>query len=269
MVNNRHSHDPSDDGRLPPSSAPPVASLVCVRDDHREHGFAGALVDLALTLQNGSGDGFDALAEITTGAVGVIPGAEFAAVVVPVEPGRLAARAVQGALPPLLMGLQNTEGQGPCLDAVAQTERVQIREMSAEKRWPRFVPGAVALGVESMICTPLAVGNRVYGSLSLAATEPNAFTREAQSLASAFAVHAAIALTGLHTRQELSAALVSRDVIGQAKGILMERFGVAPDAAFALLVRLSQSLNIKLRLVCEQLCSTRSIPTRSDDHLTG
>lgn len=132
------------------------------------HGFAESLADLALLL-NDQLDEPETLSVITAGAAGVISGAEFAAVVAPAGPGRLEARAAQGALPPLVTALQNTAGQGPCLDAVTRTGQVRIAALAEETRWPRFVPRAAELGVGSMLCTPLTVGDQMFRSLSLVA----------------------------------------------------------------------------------------------------
>jgi ANTAR domain len=77
------------------------------------------------------------------------------------------------------------------------------------------------------------------------------------------AVFAAITEAAAQIRQ-LRTALDSRDVIGQAKGILMERYRLTPDGAFALLARASQDTNVKLREVAAELCRTGSLPGHDD-----
>lgn len=215
--------------------------------------FAAALADLALTVSVG---GADPLTVITEGAVDLIPGTEFAAVVAPAGPGRLEARAVSGPVPPEVIALQNRATVGPCIEAANQTNIVRISDLRTECRWPEFVAPAAEMGVGSMLCLPLTVQDRVYGSLSLAACVPHAFDAESESMAAIFATHATIALAGDEWRRNMTAALSSRDVIGQAKGILMERYRLTPDAAFALLVKASQKTHTKLRVVCEELCQT-------------
>jgi transcriptional regulator with GAF, ATPase, and Fis domain len=111
-----------------------------------------------------------------------------------------------------------------------------------------------------MICTPLVLGTTVLGSLSLGSTAVNAFDEESASLAAIFAAHTATALAAAEGRRQLSAAISSRDVIGQAKGILMERYRIGADAAFAVLVRTSQHTNVKLHDVAVELCEGRSMP---------
>ena len=163
-------------------------------------------------------------------------------------------------MPAAVMGLQNEIGQGPCLDAVAQTDQIRISDITAEERWPLFHGRAAAIGAFSTICTPLAAGTAIYGSLSLVAKTAGALGDESASLAAVFAAHATIALAGAVSLRRLSTALDTRDVIGQAKGILMERYRITPDAAFALLARVSQDTNIKLRDVADALCRTGGLP---------
>ena len=98
------------------------------------------------------------------------------------------------------------------------------------------------------------------GSLSLVSSRPHAFDEEAVGLAAVFAAHATLALVGAEEVRNLTAMVSSRDVIGQAKGILMERLKLTNQEAFATLVRASQNNNIKLRVLCEQLNETGALP---------
>jgi transcriptional regulator with GAF, ATPase, and Fis domain len=220
--------------------------------------FAAALTELALTVH---AEDTDTLAVITEGAVDLIPGTEFSAVVLPAGPGQLETRATCGPQTVEVIGLQNEVGEGPCLDAVRQLEAVWVSNLATESRWPLFSPAANRLGVGSMMCTPLVAQDRIYGSLSLAAGRPDAFDEESRALAAVFAAHAAIALAGRHWRRNMIVALDSRDVIGQAKGILMERYRLSADAAFALLVKASQNSHTKLRTLSDELCRTGVLPT--------
>jgi transcriptional regulator with GAF, ATPase, and Fis domain len=219
--------------------------------------FAAALTELAFTVHLCDSN---PLTVITQGAVDLIPGTEFSALVVPVAPGQLEARAISGELTPQVIALQNEVGEGPCLDTVSQPGPVWVPDLPGETRWPQFSAAATRLGVGSMLCTPLVAQNRVYGSLSLASGRPHAFDEESQALATVFAANTTIALVGQEWRRNMTAALTSRDVIGQAKGILMERYRLTPDAAFALLVKASQHSHIKLRIISEELCRTGELP---------
>jgi transcriptional regulator with GAF, ATPase, and Fis domain len=228
-------------------------------------GFVQALAQLALSLQcelslqREPADAISGLAIITEAAANIIPGADTAAVVVRTRDG-LDARAVHGDLPLAIVDLHNEIGQGPCLDAVAQTSQIQVSDTTAEPRWPLFGERAPAIGAGSLSCTPLAAGTVTYGFLILVAKTAGTLNEESARLAAAFAQHAAVALAGTESRQQLSAALTSRDVIGQAKGILMERYRVTADTAFALLSRVSQDTNTKLRDVADELCHSGGLP---------
>lgn len=90
--------------------------------------------------------------------------------------------------------------------------------------------------------------------------EPHAFDDESRHVGSLFAGHAAVALAAVQERTQLAAAVLTRDLIGQAKGILMERHGLSADQAFTVLVRVSQHTNLKLRDIAEQLTKTGKLP---------
>ena len=225
--------------------------------------FGAALAELALTIRRqsfGTDDDTKALAVIVEGAVSAIGGAQHAAIVVPGDAGQLALSAVHGDLPPLMVAVQNEIGQGPTLDAVRQTEQILLRDAQMDPRWPAFTARAQEWDVRSILCTPLAVQDEVFGSLSLVSTEPDAIDRESQVLAAVFAAHATLALSAVRQARNLEAKADSRDIIGQAKGILMERHQLTGPQAFQTLVRLSQTHNVKLRALCEQLATTGALP---------
>ena len=227
---------------------------------------ASAMAAVALSIQEDGLDLGERLQILTDGAVEIIPGADCAAIVVLDGPQRLTARAVCGQLPPAVMGLQNDLGEGPCLTAVAQVDRVWVPDVARDRRWPRFASRAAALGVQSMVCTPLVLGTTVLGSLTLGSTAVNAFDEESASLAAIFAAHTTTALAATEGRRQLSAAISSRDIIGQAKGILMERYRIDADAAFAVLIRTSQNTNIKLHDVAAELCESGTMAMLTPPH---
>jgi ANTAR domain len=109
----------------------------------------------------------------------------------------------------------------------------------------------------------LTAGPPAAGFLSLISRTAGAFDDQAQDLAAVFAQHAAIALAGKESLRQLQEALRSRDAIGQAKGIMMERHGILPDHAFAILTRVSQAIDVKLRDAAEELCRTGARPAAS------
>jgi len=219
--------------------------------------FARALTGLTMSVQSSR---LDPLTVLIDGATDLIPGAESSAVIVAAGPARLTTRATSGPTGAPVIDLQNAAGQGPGLDAVDRPEPVAVPDLAAEKRWPLFTGAARELGVGSMLCLPLQGGDRILGALSLTATRPHAFDEESRAIAGLFAAYATIALGNEEWRVNLTAALSSRDLIGQGKGILMERFKVTPDAAFTMLVKASQRTHTKLRVVSEELCRTGVLP---------
>jgi len=151
--------------------------------------------------------------------------------------------------------------EGPCLDAVRSEEVVRSDDVVADSRWPRWGPAVTErLGVRSMLCLQLYTTETKHGALNLYATEPGAFSAADQALAGTFAAVAAAALQAAQTEEQLASAVASRTLIGQAQGVIMERYGLSAPNAFSVLSRISQDSNTKLAVVAEQIVATRRIP---------
>jgi hypothetical protein len=137
--------------------------------------------------------------------------------------------------------------------------RVVAHDLAHDERWPVFGPRASALGVASTLSYQLFLhrndGDRL-GALNLFGTRPYAFDQDAVAVGEVFAAHCAAVLASAIAQEGASAALRSRDVIGQAKGILMARHEVDADEAFAMLRRASQREHTKLRVIAERVAST-------------
>ena len=156
--------------------------------------------------------------------------------------------------------LQDETGEGPCLDAIWQQETVRVNDLSTDPRWPVLGPRAEERGVGSMLCLQLFVHRDTLGALDLLAHATSAFTDESEHIGLLLASHAAIAAADAHHFEHVTSALVNRDVIGQAKGILMERERVTANDAFDMLRRASQHLNRKLRDLAEDIATTGEEP---------
>ena len=151
-------------------------------------------------------------------------------------------------VPPMVDAIQYETGEGPCLDAIRHQEVYQTGDLGQERRWPRFATRAQReTGVTSMLCFRLFVAGDTLGALNLYSKAHDAFDEEDRTVGSVFAAHAAVALSSALHDEQMEEALLSRDVIGQAKGMLMAREGVSADQAFDMLRRASQRLNVKLR----------------------
>lgn len=155
-----------------------------------------------------------------------------------------------------LDGVQYDMGEGPCVQAVEHEPVVVVRRLRHEQRWPRYVPAAVERGVRSQVAVRLFANKRHIAGLNLYSTEHDEVEQASADTAQLFATHAAIILGHAQQEDQLNEALASRKMIGQAIGIVMERYRVDSDRAFQYLLRASSSSNIKLRDVAEEIVTT-------------
>jgi len=145
--------------------------------------------------------------------------------------------------------LQYQLGEGPCVNSIAHHRTYSTGDLTRESRWPRFGPETATMGVLSMLSFRLYTSEDTLGALNLYSSELDAFEAESQHVGELLAVHAAIALGSSQHESHLRAALGSRDMIGMAKGILMERHHIDGDRAFTILVNASQHSQLKLHEV--------------------
>jgi GAF domain-containing protein len=167
--------------------------------------------------------------------------------------------------------LQDALGEGPCLDAASSAAVVYVTDLSEDERYPEFRSASTTADIRTVLACPLA-SDGMRGALSLYARLPNAFgaTDRAKGTILAALAGAAIASTARRADLQsqnvnLQAALVSRELIGQAQGILMERERVSAEQAFDILRRASQHLNEKLRDVAQNLVDTGESPNTGDE----
>ncbi|MBB3676064.1 GAF and ANTAR domain-containing protein [Modestobacter versicolor] len=159
---------------------------------------------------------------------------------------------------------QYGRGHGPCLQAAASGELVEVADARTESRWADYMRRAVELGSLSSLSVPLGSSEVLAAGLNIYARQPGAFDDDAvRRTAARFARFAGAAAANMHAYQHaremadnLQVALQSRATIDQAKGILVERHRITPDQAFHLLARASMAANRKLRDVAEHLVAT-------------
>lgn len=166
-----------------------------------------------------------------------------------------------------LDALQSEVGHGPCVDVLAGGDTVYVPDLLDDQRWPQFSPRAAGLGLRTALAYRLSVGGKTIGALQLFAQLPDAFNVFERAEGLVFATLAGLALAQAKAQQaeelnveNLQRALASREVIGQAQGILMQREKITADQAFQLLRRSSQHLNRKLRTVAQDVVDTGTIP---------
>lgn len=236
-------------------------------DSNSGSGGSGSLVEVmsrvARRLQEEHGDVESTLQAITTAAVATVPNAEQCGITYVIERKKVESRAATSDLPKAVDALQERVGQGPCIDAAWEQQIVRVDDVRADQRWPEFTSEAHALGVGSMICFQLFVEGDRLGAMNLYAATAGAFDDESEEVGLMLASHAAIALAGAEHEQNLRIGMSSRDIIGQAKGILMERHRLTADQAFGVLARVSQELNRKLADVAQEVTDTGAVPGAS------
>ncbi len=173
--------------------------------------------------------------------------------------GKVQTRAATGDLVHTLDALQYELDEGPCVDTLHDAAIVVAPHIRHDQRWPRYVPPAVEAGLRSQLAVKLYLADAgTLGGLNLYSTSSDEVDPDASGIAELFAAHAAIAVGSAQERQNLNEALHSRKIIGQAVGILMERYGMNEDRAFAFLVRASSHGNIKRRDVAQGIVDKRN-----------
>lgn len=164
--------------------------------------------------------------------------------------------ATVGATDPLALkadSLQYELDEGPCVEAVRQSAAVPSPDAASDLRWPSYAARVAELGMRAQAGLPIRSGAKALGALNLYSTRPGALDPIELERASGYAAQAATAMLLRRQVESLTQAVDSRSVIGQAIGLVMERFGLDQDRAMDYLVRLSQSSNVKLRQVAREL----------------
>jgi GAF domain-containing protein len=224
----------------------------------RANDLSRRLSELARDLQ-ALDDPQDLIDRLVATVVTTVPGAEEASVSLAYGRRRVVSAAATSELPRRFDDLQQETGQGPCMDSMYEHRTVRVEDLASDGRWPELARRATELGVSSMLCFQLFVVGEDMGAFNLLARRPRAFTDESEQVGLLFAAHAAVAVAGAQKLQHVTVALGRRDVIGQAKGILMERFHITADQAFAMIAQVSQETNRKLHDVAEDLALTGAL----------
>jgi transcriptional regulator with GAF, ATPase, and Fis domain len=218
------------------------------------------LADAARSLQAESSPQ-QTLERCVTLATELVDGCDYAAVSIVHRKAPIETPAASDPL--VLRGdeLQYELQEGPCLDAIWNQETVHSPNLAKEKRWPRWGPQVVKeLGIASMLSFQLYTTKDTLGALNMYSTRVNAFDDDDFSAGVVLAAQGAVALAQSRQNAQLHSATLTRTLIGQAEGILMERFNITADQAFAVLRRVSQSRNVKLHQVAGELVVTRETP---------
>ena len=210
-----------------------------------------------------------ALRLVVTMAQAVVVGADGVSITLP-RHGRLGTVAASNDVVLQMDHDQYDTGEGPCLDAATQGERFHIESLDAEQRWPAFVPRARARGIESILSTPLVTDDRPIGALNVYSRTVGAFALHEKEWADQFAAEASAVVSSAQVgvpadtlSEQIQQALLTREVIAFAQGVVMGRDGVSPTAAHDILREVSRRTGRRMSEVCDELVrSTHGLPTQ-------
>jgi hypothetical protein len=212
------------------------------------------ILDVARRLADAltPGDLDSTLLQITQAAVEVLPDVQYASITIKQANGRLETAAPTDDL---LLGLDAAQydlQEGPCYEAAVDSVHVTAPDLATDERFPRYAPVAVKAGIRAQAGIRLFENQASQGALNLYSEEVGAFA-DLGILGALFAHQSAMALDYAREIEGLQEAMRNRGIVGQAIGIIMERFQLDDARAFGFLVRLSQHENVKVRVLAEEL----------------
>jgi GAF domain-containing protein len=202
------------------------------------------------------------LQTVTAAASRVLPGEPLTSVTI-ISDDRPTTVAASGDLALELDRVQYRLGDGPCVSAASTGRTSEIVHTGSDGAWPDFAAVAAAAGCASVLSFPLPVREKVAGALNVYNREFTVADERTRALVSRFADYAVVPVSNMYLyenaverAEHLAAALDSRAVIDQAKGILMERYKLTADQAFQALTRVSMETNTKVRDIAERFVRT-------------
>lgn len=213
------------------------------------------VADLVRTLdQRLRADVDGALDELIANLLGHMTCAQHAGVTLTTSGGDVQTLSATDAYPALLDDIQRRHREGPCLAAAWRHHVVRVDDIHREQRWPSYCQEVAATTpIRSILAFELFTGEESTGALNFYAESPDVFDDETVETGLVLATHVALAWHMVRRDEQFRSALASRDVIGQAKGMLMERFDIDAVQAFELLKRVSQDSNTPLAQVALEL----------------
>lgn len=194
------------------------------------------------------------LQALTIAAVQTLPGVDESSVTILHEDGSIGSCGLTADFLEELDASQYREREGPCYDGALNNAFTTCGDLRNDPRYPRYGPRAAEAGIMSQAGIRIFESAKSIGALNLYSRSLGALA-DIEFLAAIFSQHARTALTYTREIEQLHEAMTSRQLIGQAVGIMMERYQLSDEQAFAFLTRLSQDNNVKLRIVAEQIIS--------------
>jgi ANTAR domain/GAF domain len=194
------------------------------------------------------------LEELTAGAARFVPGAQYAGLSLISPKGHIETPAYTHKYPVMLDDIQRRCHEGPWISAAWEQRVIRIDDLSAEQRWPRYRRDAIsATPIRSILSLQLFALPKRMGALNLYAESTGVFDEDSVELGLIFATDTALIYDIVRRDEQFKRALASRDIIGQAKGVIMERFNIDAAQAFELLKGLSQTSNAPVAEIARRL----------------
>jgi GAF domain-containing protein len=194
------------------------------------------------------------IAELAEHAAIEIPGAQYAGVTVTRNAKQIDTPAATHKWPILLDEIQQRHREGPCLTAAWEEKTVHVADLETDDRFPMYRRDALEqTPIRSVMAFQMFIAGETMGALNVYAEQPNAFGQVSRDMGLIFAAHSSVAWNAARRDEQFKRALASRDTIGQAKGMIMERYGVDAVQAFEVLRKLSQDSNVPLVQVATDL----------------
>ncbi|MDT5351883.1 MAG: hypothetical protein QOJ56_415 [Mycobacterium sp.] len=194
------------------------------------------------------------IAELAEHAAVEIPGAQYAGVTVTRNAKHIDTPAATHKWPILLDEIQQLHREGPCLTAAWEEKIIHVADLEADDRFPLYRRDALEqTPIRSIMAFQMFIAGETMGALNVYAEEAHAFGQESRAIGLIFAAHSSVAWNAARRGEQFKRALASRDTIGQAKGMIIERYGVDAVQAFELLRKLSQDSNVPLLEVATEL----------------
>jgi GAF domain-containing protein len=194
------------------------------------------------------------IAELAENAAVEVAGAQYAGVTVTRTAKHIDTPAATHKWPILLDEIQQRHREGPCLTAAWEEKTIHVADLETDDRFPLYRQDALAeTPIRSIMAFQLFIAGETMGALNVYAEQPHAFGPESRAIGLIFAAHSSVAWNSARRDEQFKRALSSRDTIGQAKGMIMERYGVDAVQAFEVLRKLSQDSNVPLVQVATEL----------------
>lgn len=216
------------------------------------------IADLVRALHDRApADADSVIAELAEHAVAEIPGAQYASVTVTTNNKTVETPAATHKYALALDMIQQRHCQGPCLTSAWEHKTIHIGDLAEDLRWPAYRRDVLAeTPIRTIMAFQLFIADQSMGALNVYAEKPHTFSCESEEIGLVFATHSAVAWNSARRDEQFREALASRDTIGQAKGMIMERYGIGAVQAFEMLKKLSQDANLRLADIAKELVET-------------